>query len=214
VRVVGGDERDVQLAFEAEEGFVDLLFVFEALVLDFEVEVALAEDVLILLGYGFGFLVAASDEFFAEFSTEAAGEADEAGGVLGEVALADAGLAIEAVEGSFGGDADEVAIAFFVSGEDEEVIVIVAFAGGAVVFFLGDVEFAAEDGLDAGFFCGVKKVHGAIDIAVVGHGDGFLAEGGDAIDEFGKVAGSVEEGIFGVEMKVGEFGHGVPPFYR
>jgi len=36
----------------------------------------------------------------------------------------------------------------------------------------------------------------------------FLAQGGDAFGELGEVAGSVEEGVFGVEMEVGELGHG------
>ena len=155
-----------------------------------------------------GLVVVAGDEVFAELAAEAAGEADEAFGVFGEVALADAGLAVEAVERGLGGDADEVAVAFFVLGEDEEVVVVVAFAGGAVVFVFGDVELAAEDGLDAFFFGGVEEVDGAVDVAVVGHGDGLLAEGGDAVDEFVDVAGAVEEGVLGVEMEVGEFGHG------
>jgi hypothetical protein len=206
--VIGGDEGDREFALEAEEGFVDFLFVFEALVLDFEIEIAFAEDVFVLLGYGFGFLVAACDQFFAEFSAEAAGEADKAGGVLSEIALADAGLAIEAVERRFRGNANEVAVTFFVLGEDEEVVVFVAFAGGAVVLVLADIEFAAEDGLDAFVLGGFKEVDCAVDVAVVGHGDGFLAEGGDAVDELGDVAGAVEEGVFGVEMEVGELGHG------
>jgi hypothetical protein len=77
-----------------------------------------------------------------------------------------------------------------------------------VVFFLRDVEFAAEDGLDAFFLGGVEEVDCAIDVAVVGHGNGFLAKGGDAVDEFVEVAGSVEEGVLGMEMEVGELGHG------
>ena len=40
VRVVGGDEGDIEFAFEAVEGFVNLLFLLEALILNFEVEVA------------------------------------------------------------------------------------------------------------------------------------------------------------------------------
>jgi hypothetical protein len=43
---------------------------------------------------------------------------------------------------------------------------------------------------------------------MIGHGDGFLAEGGDAVDEFIEVASSVEEGVLGVEVEVGELGHG------
>ena len=173
---------------------MDLLFLLEALVLNFEVEVAAAEDVLVLGGHGFCggvilftaqvLVLSFAEQCFAQLAAEAAGEADEALGMFGEVGLADAGLAVEAVEGGLGGDADEVAVALFIGGKDEEVIVIVAFARGAVVFFLGDVEFAAEDGLDAVFFGGVEEVDGAIDVAMVGHGDGFLAEGGDAVDEF------------------------------
>ena len=58
------------------------------------------------------------------------------------------------------------------------------------------------------FFGSVEEVDCAVDVAMVGHGDGFLAEGGDAVDEFVEVAGSVEEGVLGVEMEVGELGHG------
>jgi hypothetical protein len=95
VRVVGGDHGDVELALEAVERFVNLLLVFEALILNFEKEVALAEDVLVLDGRGAGFLVVASKQVFAEFAAEAAGEADEALRMFCEVALADAGLAVE-----------------------------------------------------------------------------------------------------------------------
>jgi hypothetical protein len=44
---------------------------------------------------------------------------------------------------------------------------------------------------------------------VVGHGDGLLAKGSNAIDELLDVAGTIEEGVFGVEMEVGELGHGL-----
>ena len=58
VRVVGGDERNAELALEAEEVGMDLLFFGQALVLNFEVEIALAEDVLILTGRCRGFFIA------------------------------------------------------------------------------------------------------------------------------------------------------------
>jgi hypothetical protein len=51
-------------------------------------------------------------------------------------------------------------------------------------------------------------VHSSIDIAVIGHGHGLLAERSDTVDELFDVAGAVEEGVFGVEVEVGEFGHG------
>ena len=54
----------------------------------------------------------------------------------------------------------------------------------------------------------IEEVHRPVDVAVVGHGDGLLAQRGDAVDELVDVAGAVEEGVFGVQMEVGEFGHG------
>ena len=59
VAVVGGDQRDVQLFFQAKEVGVDFLFQFQALVLDFEEEIAAAENVLILAWRSFGRFVLA-----------------------------------------------------------------------------------------------------------------------------------------------------------
>ena len=48
VAVVGGDERDVEFALEAEEVVVDFLLELETLVLNLEKEIAATEDVLVL----------------------------------------------------------------------------------------------------------------------------------------------------------------------
>ncbi len=77
-----------------------------------------------------------------------------------------------------------------------------------MVLVLAHVQFAAKDGLDSLLLGGVEKVNGAVNVAVVGHGDGLLAELGDAVDQLGDVAGPVEERVFGMQMKVGEFRHG------
>ena len=121
MRIVGGDEWDVELIFETKEVFLDFAFCFEALVLNLEIEVSAAEDVLVFESYGLGFLITSwsfSGEDFAELTGETALGGDEAFGVLREIALGYPRLAIEAVERSFRRDADEIAIAFFVFGED------------------------------------------------------------------------------------------------
>ena len=168
MRVVGDDEGDVEILLEAEEVVVDLVFGLEALVLNFEKEVAAAEDVLVLERRSLGFLVSGLciifavliKEELADFSREAAGRADEALGVAGEVALGDARLAIEAVQRGLRGDADQVLVALFVFGEDEEVVVLVFEVGrnlGAMVLAFGDVEFAAEDGRMPRSLAALKK---------------------------------------------------------
>ncbi len=100
-----------------------LLVGFEAVVLDFKEEAVLAEHLGELAGGALCFVVLACHEVLVELAGEAAGEADEALGVAGEEVLRDAGLAVEAVEGGLGGEADEIAVASLVFGEDEEVVV-------------------------------------------------------------------------------------------
>jgi len=52
VRVIGGDKGDFELALEAEEVVLDFALGFEALVLNFEIKVALAEDIAIFESHG------------------------------------------------------------------------------------------------------------------------------------------------------------------
>jgi hypothetical protein len=57
-------------------------------------------------------------------------------------------------------------------------------------------------------------MHGAVNIAVVGNGDGLLSDAGDVLDELFNVAGAVQKGVIGVEMKMGEFRHGCCFYFR
>jgi hypothetical protein len=113
--------------------------------------------------------------------------------MLGEVALADARLAVEAVQRGFGSNADEIAVTFFVLRKDQEVVVLVAFSRSAMVILFGDVELTSEDGLDALGFGGVEEVDGPVDVAMVRHCHGLLAERGNTIDELVHVTGTIEK---------------------
>ena len=62
VDVVGGHERDPRLPVDLEELAVHLALLGQALVLELEVEVALAEDVLELEGRAQGLLGLAAEE--------------------------------------------------------------------------------------------------------------------------------------------------------
>ena|SRR5271170_1640541 len=108
------------------------------------------------------------------------------------------------MQGGLAGEADEVAVAGFVFGEDQEVVVFVVVEGGAMVVVLADVEFAAEDRLDSLLLHGIEEVDCAKDIAVVGHGGGGLAEFAQVSGEFVYIAGAIKERVIGVEMKMGE----------
>ena len=77
----------------------------------------------------------------------------------------------------------------------------------AVILRLAHVKFAAQNGLDALGLGRLKKMHCAVDVAVVGHGHGLLPQRRHAVHKLINVASAVEQGILGVQMQMGEFGH-------
>ena len=181
----------------------------QALVLNFEIEIALAEDVVEGDGCLPRLLVLAFDQFLGDFALQARRQADQPLRVFGEKLLADARLVVEAVQRRLGDDLHQVAIAFVVLGQHDQVVVAVALGRGAMVFLLADVELAADDRLDPDFFGGVDELDGAEDVAVVGHGHGGHAEFLDALDEVLGLARSVEHGVVGMQVQMNEFRHGV-----
>ena len=85
VAVVGGDQRNIQFFFQAEQVGMDLLFQFQSLVLDLQEEIAAAENVLVLSRGGFGLLVLSRHQIAAQLTGQAAGESDQALGMLGQI---------------------------------------------------------------------------------------------------------------------------------
>ena len=104
-------------------------------------------------------------------AAQAGGHADEPFGVLVEQVHVDARLVIEAVEIGGGDQVDEVAIALLVFAQQHQVVVAVG-VGAGLVALLRDVDFAADDGVDAVRLGGVIELHRAEEVAVIGHGHG------------------------------------------
>ena len=77
--------------------------------------------------------------------------------MLGQIFLANARLAIEAVQRCLRGNADQVAVALFVFRQHQQVVVLIALRIGAMIFFLADVEFAAQNGLYPVLLRRIKK---------------------------------------------------------
>ena len=124
--------------------------------------------------------------------------------MLGEKFLADARLVVEAVQRGLRGDLHQVAVAFFVLSQHQQVVVGVALGRGAMVVLLADVELAADDRLHAGVFGRIDELDCAKDVAVIGHGHGGHAEFLDALDEFLDIAGAVEHGVIGMQVQMDE----------
>ena len=127
VAVVGGDQRQAEIFFQLEQAGMDAVFQLQALILNLEEEIFFAEDVGVRAGSRARGVVVAFDQALGDFALQASGEADQSAGVLGEKLLADPRLVVKAVQRGFGRDLDQIAVAFFVLGQHQQMVVGVAF---------------------------------------------------------------------------------------
>ena len=151
VAVVGRDHRQAEVFFQAKQVGVDAMLLLQALVLNLEKEVVRTENVAVGGRRVPRRVVLLFHQALGHFAFEAARKSDQPFRVLGEKLLADARLVVEAVQRGLRGDLRQVAVAFFVFGEDQQMVVGVAVgrcAFDVVIVLLADVKLAADDGLD------------------------------------------------------------------
>ena len=121
-------------------------------------------------------------------------------------------LVIESFKVCFTDQLDQVLIARQVSGQEDQVIVVVV-RQPAVLLGMPTAErhvgFAADDGFDADFFRFAVELDGAEHVAMIGHRHSRLSEGLDLLNQRLNLIGAVEETELGVQMQMDErSGHG------
>src|SRR5262245_50846736 len=98
------------------------------MVLHFKEEVLRAEDIAVSMGQAPGLVVFVGEDWFGDVAAKGGRHAEQSVGVLGKEVGIDAGLVVEAVQVGSGDKLDEIAIAFLVFTEENQVIVPVRIA--------------------------------------------------------------------------------------
>jgi len=208
VHVIRADERQPEVARERDEPDIHDALFFDPLVLHFEEEVALPENVAIGGRRVERFASLFGAQPGGDLPFQAAAQPDQAAGVLGEHRLVDARLVIEPVGVAGRDELDEVVKAFVAFGEQHEVIRRFAGLPAAIVPAAGrDIHFATQDRFDAAFLRFVVKRHGREHVAVFGHRDRRHLQFGHPIEQLADAARAVEQRELGVEVKVDEIVH-------
>ena len=214
MRVVRAHERDTGLAGQADELGADLRLLGQAVVLDLQEEVPLAEDVAVFEGAGLRLFIVAVHERGRDVTGETAGQSDEPARVFPEDLPVHARFAVKAFRERKRHEFHEVRVALVVLAEEDQVVPFVGERPRLVVPTpRGDVRLHPEDGFDAGLLTGFIKGNGAIHDAVIGKCQTVLAQLFGPGHQFRYAAGAVEKTVFSVKMKMSE-GHGGPPCCR
>ena len=123
--VVGGNERDVEFFREFEQFLIHLFLGGDTVVLEFEEERIFSKHGLEVLDcFDNGFVLSAVEDHLRDFTAEASGEANESLAMIGECLFIDSGFIIESVGIGDGCEFRDIAIAFDIFCEDNEVVVV------------------------------------------------------------------------------------------
>ncbi len=211
--VVRGHERKPQLRRELADSHADLLFTGDAVILQLEPVVALAEKLGVPLGRAPCLLVLVLQQIERQFTRHAGRQADQSARVLLKGRTVDAGSAIKALDVPDRDELHQVLVAHVVAGEQNQVRVL---GGGVCRFVLrpaiaeGDVSLAADDRLDAAGLGCLMEAPGAVQVAMIGEGEGRHLELGGAFDQSVQLVGAVQQRVFAVGVKVNERHGGYP----
>ena len=217
VRVVGRDRRDAEVLAQPQQVVAHPGLDGEAVVHQLEEVVVLAQDVLEVRRGLAGLVVVTDPQPGLHLARGAPGRADDALAVLGEQLAVDAGLVEEAVDVGLRGQPEQVVHALGGLGEQGHVgvgarardVVVAAVVPAHPLALVargvgGGVGLHPDDRTQAvGLGLGPEVV-GAEDVAVVGHGDRVHAQLGGALHHVGEPRRTVQHGVLGVDVQVGE----------
>ena len=148
--------------------------------------------------------IASCQDELRDFAGEAGGEGDQALVVLLQQLFIHPRLVVEAFQVGFGGQLDQVLVAGLVLGQQDQVVVVFIAGVAAEVAARGDIDLAADDGLDAGLSGCLVELDDAVHHAVVGDGQAVHAQLFGPCHQLRDAAHAVEQAVFGVDMEVGE----------
>ena len=215
--VVGSQERRPDLPGDGQQVGQHPLLSGHPMVHDLDEEVLLPEDLLVHAGGGHRrpevtghpdvplLVVGVGGEQLGNVAPEAAGGADEPGGVLGEQLDVHPGLVVEALQERPAGQLDQVAVPGVVDRQQRDVVAQFLPAGRPVEpGARGQVALHADDRLHPGGGGRFVEVHGPVERPVVGDGDRRLSVGGHRCHHLLDPGGPVEHRVLGMEMEVSE----------
>src|SRR5207249_3238348 len=174
--VVGGHQWNAGLFFQTQQIRADAPLLLETLILNLQKEIVCSKDLTKATGGAASRLVLSGHQVIGNLTGQASRKTDKSPGMGSEKVLADPRLVVETMQRSLGSDLDQISISLFIFRQHHQVMIAVAIGRSAMVGVFADVKLAANDGLHLGLFRGIYEMNSAVNVAVIGHGNGCLAD--------------------------------------
>ena len=193
VGVVGHHQRQSQLPGKALDALIHRPLLRNAVILHFQKEIPLPENAGHLFCVFLRGIVVFFHQILRNRTGKTRGQGDQPLVVLLEQLKVDSGLAVKAVDKSFRHQIAEVLVPLTVFAQQHQMVGVVINSMNPVGHApSGDVDLAADDGLDPGGFGRFIKVNAAVHHAVVGDGNGGLPQLLDPIHDAVNAARAVQ----------------------
>ena len=223
VGIVGGYHGDARFPRQLDELRQNDVVFFEAVVLQFNIVIALAEEVAVPQGRALGPVIVARQKSLRYLARKAGGKADEALVVLFQELLIHAGLGVKALHEGGGHHLAEVFVARLVFAQQDQMVVAVDLIDFIKAGAGGNIDLTADDGLDARFLGRLVKLYAPVHHAVVGAGNGGLTALLHPVHQLVDAAGAVQQAILRMDVEVDKvspllvvfagFGHAVSSLF-
>ena len=200
VAIVRSDKRNAGFARELHEIAIDARLDLHSLVLHLEEEIPLAKNVAQAIRVGFRLVVFLRDERVSHFAAQAGRERNQSFAVLLKKIVIDARFVIEAIEKPGGNQLNQIAIAFFILCEQDEMVRPLRIAAAILVIIGRDIYFAADDGFYPVSASLMKEIRGGKKISVVGNRNRRHASARRFGRQFADFASAVQERVVRVQM--------------
>ena len=215
VGVVGADQGNARLLVQAQQAPVHRGLLGNAVVLQLQIEVVPAQDLLHGQGVFLGPLIVAADQAAGNFSGQAGGKADKALRMPAQQVQVDAGLDIEPVHKGLAHQVRQVPVTGLVLTQQHQVpglrVQLIGFVQPGPP---GHIYLAPDDRMDALGLAGPVKVDGAVHNAVVRDGHRRLAQLLHQLRQVPDAAGTVQQAVLRVDVQMGKGHITPPPAYR
>ena len=187
------------------------LLLRNAMILEFQIEIAFSEDVFHLQGIIPGIFIIFIQQILLNTASQASRQRYQTFVVFFQKRDIYSGLSVKTICIGFGNHIAEVFIAFAVFAQQNQMVRIVIDAVSTVAHQSAcGINLTADDRLDPGSLCRLIKINAAIHHAVVGDGNGALPKFLDPIHHRINAAGTVQKAIFRMHMQMSKT-HITPP---
>ncbi len=203
VAIIGGHQRNTELAAELNQALVDLFLGRNPVVLQFQKIIPFSKDLLVVPGRFLGLVHLVGQNILGNVPFETGGQRDEAFGVGGEQCLVDPWLVVVAFHLTDGGQLAQVAVPLLVFGQQHHVTGAIPIEGGFVgKRSRGHVAFATDNGFDAGRGSLLVEIQRAEHGAVVGDCYRRHTKGFHFFEQVLQSDGPVQQAVLGMDVQM------------